>query len=318
MKTLSVVIPFYNEGENVNRIYDELVDAHGRLFSSYALEIVFTDNHSGDDSFERAVQIAHADGRVKVIRLSRNFGYQASILTGLLACTGDAVVQLDADGEDDPVLIATMLEMWEAGTQVAYGIRRRRCEPWLLTFQRKIFYRLLRFGSGLDVPPDAGDFRLMDRRIIDTLRRCRESSLYLRGLVAYAGYAQAGFEYDRRPRFRGTSRFTYRGYWKMAWDGITSFSDLPLRLAAYFGALLSGGSFIALFFYLAYHFLVGTKTPGFTTIILTIFFLAGVQFLFMGILGMYVGRIYMEVKQRPLSVIETTVPDGDCRVASLP
>lgn len=317
MKTLSVVIPFYNEGENVDRIYHELVDAHGRLFATYRLQVVFMDNHSDDGSFARAVRIAHGDPRVKVIRLSRNFGYQANILTGLLACTGDAAVQLDADGEDDPALIPKMLALWESGNQVVYGIRRHRCESRLLTWQRKVFYRILRLGSGIDVPLDAGDFRLIDRSVIAVLRDCREANLYLRGLVAYAGFSQVGFEYDRRPRLSGSSRFTYLGYWRLALDGITSFTDLPLQFAAWLGTFLSAGSLFALLFYLVYHFTVGTRAPGFTTIILTIFFLAGVQFLFMGILGTYIGRIFVEVKRRPVSVIECTVPEeqsgGTCR-----
>lgn len=307
MKTISVVIPFFNEGVNVDRIYHEVVAMHQRDLSGYALQVVLMDNHSRDDSFERARAIAARDPRVTVIRLSRNFGYQANILTGLLAAEGDAVVQLDADGEDDPALIPLMVESWEAGNRVVYGVRRRRAESWLMSLQRKAFYRLLNMATDLQMPVDAGDFRLLDRRVVEALRKCPESHLYVRGLVSFAGFQQAGFEYDRRPRYGGDSRFSYLGYWRLAWDAITSFSDLPLRLATWCGALLAGGSLLAMLFYLCYHFVCGTRAPGFTTIVLALFFLAGAQFLFLGLLGTYVGRIFIEVKRRPRSVVEAVV-----------
>lgn len=307
MKTLSIVIPFYNEGENVDRIYTELIAIHGRELRDYALEVLLMDNHSDDDSFARAERIAQHDARVTVIRLSRNFGYQANILHGFLAARGDAVVQLDADGEDDPALIPQMVRVWESGNEVVYGVRRRRHESWLLTFQRKVFYRLLRLGSGVDLPLDAGDFRLLDRRVVEALRGFPESHLYLRGIVSYAGFRQTGFPYDRRPRFSGTSKFSYRGNWRLAWDAVTSFTDLPLRFAAWLGAILAGMSFFALLFYLAYHFTVGTRLHGFTTIVLVLFFMAGSQFMFLGLLGMYLGRIFIEVKRRPTAIVERIV-----------
>jgi len=307
MNTISVVIPFFNEGHNVDRIYQELVAVHQRDLPGYALQVVLMDNHSGDDSFERARTIAARDTRVTVIRLSRNFGYQANILTGLFAANGDAVVQLDADGEDDPALIPRMVELWEAGNRVVYGVRRRRAESWVLSMQRKAFYRLLNMATDLELPVDAGDFRLLDRQVVEALRACPESHLYVRGLVSFAGFQQAGFEYNRRPRYSGDSRFSYLGYWRLAWDAITSFSDLPLRLATWSGVLLAGGSLIAMMFYLCYHFVFGTRAPGFTTIVLVLFFLAGAQFLFLGLLGTYIGRIFIEVKRRPRSIIETTI-----------
>jgi dolichol-phosphate mannosyltransferase len=307
MKTISVVIPFFNEGHNVDRIYQELVAMHQRDLPGYALQVVLMDNHSADDSFERARAIAARDARVTVIRLSRNFGYQANILTGLFAATGDAVVQLDADGEDDPTLIPRMVELWEAGNRVVYGVRRRRAESWVLSLQRKAFYRLLNMATDLALPVDAGDFRLLDRQVVEALRACPESHLYVRGLVSFAGFQQAGFEYDRRPRYSGDSRFSYLGYWRLAWDAITSFSDLPLRLATWCGVLLAGGSLIAMMFYLCYHFVFGTRAPGFTTIVLVLFFLAGAQFLFLGLLGTYIGRIFIEVKRRPRSIVETII-----------
>lgn len=310
MKTISVVIPFFNESANIDRIYHELVETHRLCMSGYALQVVLMDNHSRDDSFERARAIAMRDSRVTVIRLSRNFGYQANILAGLLAAEGDAVVQLDADGEDDPALIPLMVESWEAGNRVVYGVRRRRAESWLMSLQRKAFYRLLNSATDLELPVDAGDFRLLDRQVVETLRRCPESHLYVRGLVSFAGFQQKGFVYDRRPRYSGDSRFSYLGYWRLAWDAITSFSDLPLRLATWCGVLLAGGSLLAMLFYLCYHFVCGTRAPGFTTIVLVLFFLAGAQFLFLGLLGTYVGRIFIEVKRRPRSVVETVVSAG--------
>lgn len=308
MKKISIVIPFFNEEENLQRIYDELATVRHGALKHYAFEIVFMDNHSSDRSFEIATRLAGQDPVVRVFRLSRNFGYQANILTGLQSCTGDAAIQLDADGEDDPALIPTLVQHWESGYDVVYGVRSHRVESRILTLQRKFFYRLLNSISSVPIPIDAGDFRLMDRKVLEALKSFKEANPYLRGLIAYAGFRQLGITYARRPRFRGVSKFSWWDYFSLAWDGITSFSAKPLRLATWFGFGLSTLSFLAGIFYLILFLAGGVAVPGFTTLILVHLFLAGVQLLSMGLIGTYVGAIFHEVKQRPRSIIEARFP----------
>lgn len=309
MKTISVIIPFFNEEDNLQKIYDELKVVRQSSLSQYRFEILLMDNHSSDTSFEIASELAKKDDAVKVLRLSRNFGYQANILSGFLNCSGDAAIQLDADGEDDPHLIIQFIEKWEAGYDVVYGIRIRRSESWLLTFQRKAFYRILASISTLSIPVDAGDFRLLDRKVLTALSSFKEANPYLRGLIAYAGFRQIGIPYSRRPRYRGVSKFSWWEYLSLALDGITSFSAKPLKIATWIGFGLSIFSLAASFYYLILFFEGKVSTPGFTTLILVMLLLAGVQLLCTGLIGTYIGAIFNEVKQRPRSIIEKKFPE---------
>jgi dolichol-phosphate mannosyltransferase len=268
------------------------------------------DNHSTDGSFEVAKRLAAEDPEIRVIRLSRNFGYQANILTGLLSCKGDAAIQLDADGEDDPALIPAFVREWEKGTQVVYGVRKQRVEGILRQLERKIYYRVVRAISTVPIPVDAGDFRLLDRKVLEALRLFPESNPYLRGIIAYSGFSQVGIDYSRRARFAGESKFSTWDLIRFAWDGITSFSRKPLMIASWSGFALSTLSFVGALFYGFFHFVVGTKLPGFTTLVLIQLFLAGVQLLCIGVLGAYLARIFDEVKARPRSIVEREISPG--------
>lgn len=309
-KTISIVIPFYNEQENLPRIIEELSAVRANELKDYGMEVLLMDNHSTDKSNEVARGLKISDATMRVIRLSRNFGYQANIVTGLLKSTGDAVVQLDADGEDDPKLIAEFVKIWEKGFRVVYGVRKSRREGWILRFQRALFYRVLRYLSAVDIPVDAGDFRLMDRRVIEVIGQFRESNPYIRGLVSYAGFEHVGYPYDRRPRYAGESKFSWWNYLELAWDGITSFSRKPLSMATWLGFSLAITSFLAGGFYLALFVVEGRGAPGFTTLVLIQLLLCGIQLLCMGILGTYIARIYDDVKARPRSVIESEHSGG--------
>ena len=313
-KKLSVIIPFYNEEDNLKRIYDELMHVRAGELAAYDFEIILMDNHSTDKSFALASEIAAMDNSVTTIRLSRNFGYQVNILTGFLNCTGDAAVQLDADGEDDPALIAKFVEHWEKGFEVVYGVRRQRVEGGFVTLQRKIFYRLLASLSSVDIPLDAGDFRLLGRNVLEGLRRCPERGLYLRGIISYLGFDQVGVPYDRRPRYRGISKFSWWGYVALALDGITAFSRKPLMLAVWVGIGLAVLSFLTGIVYLVLFLTARITVPGFTTLVILVLFLAGVQLICIGILGIYVGSVFEEVKQRPRGIIERIV-SSEARVA---
>ncbi len=306
MKKISFVIPFYNEGENLRKIYDELLKVSSQL-PRYAVEYLFMDNHSTDNSQAVVKEIAAKNPQVTVVRLSRNFGFQANILSGLLLCTGDAAIQIDADGEDDPTLILEFIHYWEQGYKVVYGIRKKRNESIFLTFQRKIFYRILNFLSSIPIPLDSGDFRLLDRKVIECLKSFKEANPYLRGIISYAGFNQIGVSYNRRPRYDGVSKFKWWDYFQLAWDGITSFSRKPLALATWIGFGFAFLSFSGMFVYLLIHLFIGTRLPGFTTIVLFQLFLAGIQLICLGVLGAYISRIFEDVKNRPRSIIEEVV-----------
>jgi len=307
MKRISIVVPFYNEARNLPLIYDEIQGLRSSE-PSYEFEIILMDNHSGDESFAVAIGIARQDPLVRVIRLSRNFGYQNNILTGLMNASGDAVVQLDADGEDDPRIIRDFLRKWEEGHEVVYGVRMHREENWFIQLLRKVFYRLLRRLSSVDIPIDAGDFRLMDRKVIEALKSFKESSLYLRGILSYIGFRQWGIPYRRRKRYQGESKFRLFDYFSLAIDGITSFSKQPLQMIMQAGLTLSALSFAATIFYLGLYIAGQIPVRGFTTLVLLQLLMTGIQLLCLGINGMYVGRIFDEVKKRPRGIIEAVYP----------
>ena len=207
---ISIVIPVFNEGENIDPLYERIRAVIDPLHETYRFEILFTDNHSTDQTFTRISEIAEDDDRIRCLRFSRNFGFQRSILTGYRAAGGAAAIQLDADLQDPPELIPAFLEHWEQGIAVVYGVRAKRHEGWLITTGRAIFYRLINWMSADDLPHDAGDFRLVDRKILDALNEVDDYHPYLRGLIASFGFEQLGIPYDRDARLRGESKFSFR------------------------------------------------------------------------------------------------------------
>ena len=304
MKKISVVIPVYNENENVNMIYQKVVNLFDNYISDYSLEVIFSDNCSSDDTYERIIALNNADSRVKGIRLSRNFGYQANILTGYLNASGDAVVQMDADGEDPPEVVTQFIKKWEEGFDVVYGIRIKRQESFVIQWQRKVFYSLLNKIASLNLPPGAGDFRLLDRKVVDVLcNKFHERNPYLRGLTSFIGFKQIGVPYERDKRQAGKSKFSYFSYFRLAWDAITSFSRVPLKFVSLLGFCMAGVASVAAIFYFTLFLSDKVEAKGFTTLILVILFLSGTQLLCLGILGEYIDRIFDEVKARPRSIV---------------
>ena len=303
MKLISVIIPFFNEQDNLIKIYEELNSVTKDL-AQYNFEILLMDNCSSDSSRAIALEIKSKDLRVKYFRQSRNFGYQINIMSGYLNCSGDAAIQLDADGEDDPQFIKKFVQEWEKGFDVVYGIRVKRAENFFLTLQRKLFYRLLRSLSELDIPADAGDFRLIDRKVLTALAGFKESTPYIRGLLTYSGFKQKGLSYERRPRYRGESKFSYVDYFSMAWDAVTSFSKRPLLLINWLGLSLCTVSFLLGLFYFGLYLLHQIPIQGFTTIIILFLFFSGVNLLCLGVMATYIGRIFDEVKRRPSQFFE--------------
>lgn len=307
---VSILVPVYNEEMNVDRAYRSIVEVFAEL-PGYDYEIIFTDNHSSDRSFELLAAIARRDPRARVIRFASNIGYDRSLLVAYKAATGDCSVQIDCDLQDPPELIPQMLELWGQGHHVVYGIRRSLAEGPVLRGSRRLFYVILNKLSGNVLPVNAGEFRLVDRRIIDELRKVDDVSPYVRGLISSMGFSQVGFEYDRRARLAGESKFPLRRMIALALDGILNHSLLPLRLASMTGLVVGSITFLLIFAYLVGRLFFGQSWPtGFATTTLLLLMSITLNGLFLGVIGEYVGRIFMQTKRRPLPIIEAALNAG--------
>ncbi len=301
---LSVCIPVFNEEENVPRIVPAVDKALAPIADRWDVEFVFTDNHSTDRTFALLADLARSDPRVRVIRFSRNFGYQKSVLTGYLNACGACAVQLDADLQDPPELIPKMVEAWEQGARVVYGVRETRQEGAVVTWLRRAFYRVISALSEYPLPLDSGDFRLVDRCIIDVLAATPTSHPYLRGQIAGMGFEQVGIPYDRAKREYGRSKFPMRAMMGLAIDGIVSQSIIPLRISTYTGLIVAVLTFLAIIGYVAARLFFDVDwPPGFATTTVLLLLSISLNALFLGIIGEYLARIYHQVSHRH-SVIE--------------
>jgi glycosyltransferase involved in cell wall biosynthesis len=304
MPTLSVVAPLYNEEGNVAELVRRLRAAADGVTQIDGYEIVLVDDGSTDRTWELLVAHAAADPRIVIVRLSRNFGHQLAATAGLDTARGDAVILIDADLQDPPELIPAMVERWQAGFDVVYAVRRKRKgESKFKILTARLFYRTTRRLTKVSIPVDAGDFRLMSRRVVDALKSIRERHRFIRGLVSWVGFPQTALEYDRDSRFSGETKYPFSKMLRFAIDGITSFSDVPLRFASYFGFIVSGIAFVVGLVEIALRIFTGYNLPGYTSTIFAILFLGGVQLIGIGILGEYIGRIYEEIKARPLYLV---------------
>ncbi|MBR1003979.1 glycosyltransferase involved in cell wall biosynthesis [Bradyrhizobium japonicum] len=306
-RLISLVMPVYNEEANLDRAYAALT-AVFKEFPQYDLEFVFTDNHSEDRTFERLAALAKADSRVKAIRFTRNYGFQRSLLTAYRHASGDAAIQIDCDLQDPPELIPQFIALWEQGYDVVVGLRRRRQEPRLLTLGRRAFYALLSRISDDQVTRDAGDFRLVDRSVINRLSALNDFNPYVRGVVSLLASRETGIPYDRVQRIHGRSKFPLRKLVGFALDGILGHSVLPLRLASYAGLTISLVIFVLGLFYVFGALAFGRSWPsGFATIVVVTLFGISLNAIFLGIIGEYVSRIYQQVRFRPLVVVESVL-----------
>jgi glycosyltransferase involved in cell wall biosynthesis len=317
-KLISIVVPVFNEQENVRPLHAAVSSVFERLADRYDLEFVFTDNHSDDGTFQELARLAGEDPRVRVFRFSRNFGFQRSIHTGYMQARGDAAIQLDCDLQDPPELLPEFLRLWEDGYKIVYGVRSIRREGFLLTAARKLFYRLIDFLSEDPLPYDAGDFRLVDRCVLDELARIEDQTPYVRGTLAVMGFDQIGVPYARAARSRGQSKFRMRDLVGLALDGILSHSIVPLRLSTYAGLAISVVMFLAIFGYIIARFVFGQSWPaGFATTTTLILLSLSLNSLFLGVIGEYLGRIYRQVRKRPLTIIERSIESPSARAAAL-
>jgi glycosyltransferase involved in cell wall biosynthesis len=298
---LSVVLPIFNEEPVIDELHRRLGEFLPALGTTW--EVIFVDDGSKDQSFAKLRALADVEPRYRLISLARNFGHQFAITAGIDYARGLAVVVMDADLQDPPEVVAEMLERFREGFDIVHGVRRKREKESL--FKRAtayLFYRVLRAMVGITVPVDAGDFRLMSRRVVLTFRALRETNRFVRGMVAWVGFRQTTVLYDRKARFAGETHYPLSKMLKFAFDGLTAFSIVPLRIATYLG-FLAGMVGVAVAAWALYGRLYGFIVPGWATIMITVSLGASAQLLMTGILGEYVGRIYEEVKRRPLYIV---------------
>lgn len=306
---ISLVVPCYNEQEVLNKLYDRVSPVLEKIGDDY--EVILIDDGSVDRSLSIMEEIHGRDNRWKILSFSRNFGHQTAVSAGIHYSSGDCVVVIDADLQDPPELIPDLVAKWQEGYQVVYAVRKKRKEGMIKKFCYAAFYRLLACSSNISIPLDSGDFCLMDRAVVERIRSMPESNRFIRGLRAWVGFRQTGVEYERDARAAGKPSYTWKKLIHLAFDGIFSFSTMPLRMMTVFGLVISAFSFLfALYnfiqrifvdFFMQYNFKL---VPGFATTIIAIFFLGGVQLICLGVIGEYIGRIYDEVKRRPLWVVK--------------
>jgi len=304
MQMISIVVPCYNEEQTLSCLFERLDQAAQSWDMDY--EVICVDDGSSDGTFELLKRQRAVNPRWKCIALARNFGHQTAVSAGLLHCSGAAVAVLDADLQDPPEELHRFIAKWREGFEVVYAVRQKRKENVFKRLCYWAFYRLMARIVPFDLPLDSGDFCLMDRRVVAVLNSMPERQRFVRGLRAWAGFRQIGIPYERQARVAGTSKYSMTKLFKLAWDGIFSFSAMPLRLASYIGLTVSLLSLLGIVFTLAQRIFstwfarVGlAPVPGFATIVISILFLGGVQLVCLGIVGEYIGRIYDEVKRRP-------------------
>jgi dolichol-phosphate mannosyltransferase len=310
--TLSLVLPIYNEEEVIPELHARLQEFLGKLAASGAdAEVVFVNDGSKDRSMELLRGVAAGEPRYRVLSFARNFGHQTAITAGLDYARGKAVVVMDADLQDPPEVVLEMVAKWREGFDVVYGKRRtREGETWFKLVTAKWFYRVFAAMIPIEVPLDTGDFRLMSRRVVIALRELREVHRFVRGMVSWIGFKQTALLYDRPARFAGETKYPLRKMLRFAVDGITSFSILPLRFATYLGILVALFAVGLAVWAVVDRFVFHATVQGWTSIMVLVALLAAAQLLMIGILGEYVGRIYEQVKQRPLYVVGDRVNLG--------
>lgn len=304
---LSVVIPIYNEEENLSELYSRLV----RVLDDKRIdfEIVFVDDGSRDGTVDHLKRLEESDRRLMVIELARNFGHQVAITAGLDFARGKAIAVMDADLQDPPEVLPEFIAKWREGHEVVYAIRERRKESWLKRTSYATFYRLLRHVANIEIPLDAGDFCVMDRRVVDLLKSMPERSRFIRGIRSWVGFRQVGLPFERHARHAGNSKYTVTRLLLLALDGLISFSYVPLRVITVLGLSVSLISMIMAVFFFVKKLIYGLNPPGFASIITSIFFLAGIQLITLGVIGEYVGRIFEESKRRPMYILRRVSRD---------
>lgn len=299
---ISVVVPLYNEEENIDALFRRLLAVLEALNTSY--DVICVNDGSRDNTLKNLVEYHQRYPQIKVVNLSRNFGKDTAMSAGIDYSQGMAVIPIDADLQDPPELIAEMIEKWHEGYDVVYASRRVRIgESWFKRFTAEGFYQVINKLSRVSIPPNTGDFRLIDRRVVESIKKMPERQRFMKGIFAWVGYKQTSILFDREPRYQGQTKWNYWKLWNFAIDGITSFSFLPLKVWTYVGLIIALVSLVYASFLILRTIIFGIDVPGYASLMVAVLFLGGIQLLTLGIIGEYIGRVYEEVKGRPLYLV---------------
>ena len=299
---LSIVVPLYNEEKNLGYLFERLTSTLSQITDSY--EIICVNDGSKDNTLDCLIEQNHCNPDIKVVNLSRNFGKEIALTAGIDYANGAAVIPIDADLQDPPELIEELVAKWREGYDVVYATRHtRRGETWLKRFSADAFYQTIGKMSRVPIPGNTGDFRLLDRKVVEALKQLPERTRFMKGLFAWVGFKQTSILFERQPRFQGNTTWNYWKLWNFALDGIASFSLVPLKVWSYFGLSVSLISLVYASIIIIRTFIFGVDVPGYASLMVAILFLGGIQLITLGIIGEYLGRVYEEVKGRPLYLV---------------
>jgi polyisoprenyl-phosphate glycosyltransferase len=305
--TYTIIAPIYNEIDNIQHLYQRVSEVMESTGESW--EFIMVDDGSSDGSREAILDLQEQDQRIVPVIFARNFGHQIAVTAGLDYSRGDAVVIIDADLQDPPEVILQLIEKWKEGYEVVYAVRsKREGESWFKLFTASAFYRVIRRITDVDLPMDSGDFRLLDRHVVEVLNGMREKHRFLRGMSVWVGFRQTGVEYERAERFAGETKYPLKKMLRLASDAITGFSFFPLQMATYLGFIAAGLSILAIPVVIILRLTGSHPLLGQATTLIAVLFLGGVQLISLGILGEYVGRLYDEAKDRPLYIVRENPP----------
>jgi glycosyltransferase involved in cell wall biosynthesis len=310
-KTLSVISPFYNEELGVEAFFARLSTVHSQVADQYDLEVIAINDGSKDNTLNELIKAQPRYPFLTIVDLSRNFGKEAALSAGLDYATGDIVIPIDSDLQHPPELILEMLTQWEAGFEVVLAKRvDRDTDRAIQKFSANSFYKLHNYISDIDIPADVGDYRLMDRKVVDALKALPENRRFMKGLFAWVGFKTTTVEYKVEPRLSGVTSFNTWKLWNFALEGITSFSSAPLRVWSYLGGAISLLSFVYALYLILKTVVLGIDTPGYASLMVAILFVGGIQLIGIGVLGEYMGRIFVETKRRPVYIVREVIGRG--------
>ncbi len=314
---ISLIIPMYNEEDNIETLFKRVIDTLEKLKLTY--EIICVNDGSKDRTLEILINYHQTNQAIKVVNLSRNFGKDIALTAGIDCAHGNAVIPIDADLQDPPELIGEMIQKWQEGYDIVYATREsRQGETWFKRFTANIFYILLDKITKVHIPKNTGDFRLLDRQVVEAIKRLPERTRFMKGIFAWVGFKSISIVFERQPRLQGNTKWNYWKLWNFALDGITSFSVLPLKVWTYMGLVISLISLVYASFLVIRTIFLGIDVPGYASLMVTILFLGGIQLITLGIIGEYLGRVYEEIKGRPLYLVRDLYGFDNQKLSNLP
>lgn len=314
---ISLIIPMYNEEDNIETLFKRVIDTLEKLKLTY--EIICVNDGSKDRTLEILINYHQTNQAIKVVNLSRNFGKDIALTAGIDCAHGNAVIPIDADLQDPPELIGEMIQKWQEGYDIVYATREsRQGETWFKRFTANIFYILLDKITKVHIPKNTGDFRLLDRQVVEAIKRLPERTRFMKGIFAWVGFKSTSIVFERQPRLQGNTKWNYWKLWNFALDGITSFSVLPLKVWTYMGLVISIISLVYASFLVIRTIFFGIDVPGYASLMVTILFLGGIQLITLGIIGEYLGRVYEEIKGRPLYLVRDLYGFENQKLSNLP